>query len=199
MVGRDAAWLSRRSDVVARLRRVAMGGDTTSDSHRARLVRSHAGTPGCRAVALVLDGWESRRPEDAAHGAAHDDEGLLIGLAYGFPLARGQWWRDTVARRLGAEATGRWLDGGFELAELHVLPAFQGDGLGPRLLAALLDGVDGTLVLSTPDRETRARALYRRLGFADLVTSVKFAGDPTAYALLGVDLPLPLDGPTVPA
>ena len=180
---RDARWLEESSVAVARLRRTAMGGDTTSDSARARLVRSHAAEPGCRAVSL-----EVPDPDGGDGGTGT----VLLGLAYGFPLRPGQWWRDTVAARLGAAASRRWLDDGFELAELHVLPAQQGRGHGPALLGALLDGVHGTVVLSTPDRETRARSLYRRLGFEDLATGTRFAGDPTAYALLGADLPLPL-------
>ena len=178
---RDARWLEESSVAVARLRRTAMGGDTTSDSARARLVRSHAAEPGCRAVSLEV-------PGTGTHGSGH----VLLGLAYGFPLRPGQWWRDTVAARLGADASRRWLEHGFELAELHVLPAQQGRGHGPALLGELLDGLTGTVVLSTPDRETRARSLYRRLGFADLATGTRFAGDPTTYALLGADLPLPL-------
>lgn len=183
VVVRDAAWLDREAEAVTRLRRVAMGGDTTSDAARARLVRTHAAAPGARAVSLEVDDPSP----DGSPGPPH-----LVGLAYGFPLRPGQWWRDTVSARLGAPASRRWLDPGFELAELHVLPAFQGDGLGPELLAALLADLHGTLVLSTPDRESRARALYRRLGFEDLARAVRFAGDPTAYALLGADLPLPL-------
>lgn len=172
----DADWLDEHALPVARLRRIAMGGDTTSDGGRARLIRQHAALPGCRIVTL---------------GGDEDGAGMW-GLAYGFPLRPGQWWRDTVSSGIGSHATRRWLDGGFEVAELHVLPSLQGGGHGRALLAALVQARDGTVVLSTPDRDTRARRLYRRAGFGDLSTGFLFSGDPTAYAILGADLPLRL-------
>ena len=46
-------------------------------------------------------------------------------------------------------------------------------------------------VLSTMDANTRARRLYRRLGFTDLLTGFTFPGTELPYAIMGAPLPLP--------
>jgi ribosomal protein S18 acetylase RimI-like enzyme len=108
----------------------------------------HAGRPGFRMrVARAADGG-------------------IVGFGYGYASAPGQWWHDRVALSVGRDAAQRWLVGAFEVVELAVLPAWQGHGIGTRLLAALLDGVEQrTAVLSTLDAETAALRLYRRLGW----------------------------------
>lgn len=138
----------------------------------------------------------------------------LVGFTYGFHGAPGQWWHDMVAGAL-AQAPGRawrpfgsgahvapgaaaardggpgWLDDSFEVAELHVLPACQGMGIGRELLLRLTTGrPERTAVLSTADTESRARRLYRGLGFTDLLTGYRFAGTEPPYAVMGARLPL---------
>lgn len=127
----------------------------------------------------------------AAFDAAEteDDDGELIGFGYGYLGAGGQWWHDTVAQALGREGTRRWLRDGFELAELHVLPAHQGKGIGRRLLADVLSRTTARhAVLSTPDTESPARLLYRSFGFEDLLCGFYFPGSSEMYAIMGVDL-----------
>ena len=46
--------------------------------------------------------------------------------------------------------------------------------------------------MSTQDTDSRARRLYRGLGFNDLVTGYRFPGTDPPYALMGATLPLPL-------
>jgi len=46
-------------------------------------------------------------------------------------------------------------------------------------------------VLSTMDSDTKARRLYRGLGFTDLLTSFTFPGTEMPYAIMGAPLPLP--------
>jgi len=118
-----------------------------------------------------------------------DSEDRLIGFGYGYLGAGGQWWHDVVASALGRGGTKRWLRDGFELAELHVLPDFQGRGLGRALLVDVLSRTDAKhVVLSTPDIESPARALYRAHGFSDLVCDFYFPGSSEAYAIMGADL-----------
>ncbi|MDT7551455.1 MAG: hypothetical protein QOE84_3849, partial [Actinomycetota bacterium] len=82
-----------------------------------------------------------------------------------------------------------WLDGAFEVCELHVRPSHQGQGLGRSLLDLLLSGPPApTAILTTPDKETRARGFYREEGWVDLVRGLFFPGDPRAFAVLGKDL-----------
>jgi ribosomal protein S18 acetylase RimI-like enzyme len=79
----------------------------------------------------------------------------------------------------------------FEVGELHVHPDYQGRGIGRELLLSLADGrPERTAVLSTRDAESRARRLYRSVGFADLLTGFRFPGGGEPYAIMGAPLPL---------
>jgi ribosomal protein S18 acetylase RimI-like enzyme len=121
--------------------------------------------------------------------AVTEDTGALIGFGYGYLGAPGQWWHDIVSRALGREAAKRWLRDGFELAELHVAPDHQGEGLGRALLTDVLGRTEAKrAVLSTPDAESPARALYRATGFVDLLTDFYFPGSAEAYVIMGADL-----------
>jgi ribosomal protein S18 acetylase RimI-like enzyme len=116
----------------------------------------------------------------------------LIGFGYGYRGAAGQWWHDIVASALGRANANRWLRDGFELAELHVRPDHQGQGWGRVLLTDVLAAARTAqlahAVLSTPDADSPARALYRSYGFIDLREKFRFPGSPEAYAIMGVDL-----------
>jgi ribosomal protein S18 acetylase RimI-like enzyme len=79
----------------------------------------------------------------------------------------------------------------FELSELHVLPEYQGTGVGRQLLSSLGSGLThGAMLLSTPDSDTRAFRLYRATGFVDLARNYLFPGDSRPFAVLGARLPL---------
>ena len=124
----------------------------------------------------------------AAIGAVEDD-GTLVGIAYGYRGAPGQWWHDQVRAALDEDAARRWLDGSFEVCEFHVRPAHQGTGLGRALLAELLSRTDArTAVLTTPDLDTRARRFYATAGWGDLVRDLRFPGDPRTFAVLALPL-----------
>jgi ribosomal protein S18 acetylase RimI-like enzyme len=145
---------------------------------RREIIAGHAGYPGFLCAA-AFDG------DDGDDGTS----GELVGFGYGYLGAGGQWWHDTVAQALGRDGTRRWLREGFELAELHVLPARQGAGLGRRLLTDVLERTTAAhAVLSTPDADSPARALYRSLGFQDLVVDFYFPGSSEAFAIMGRDL-----------
>ena len=124
----------------------------------------------------------------AAVGALEDD-GTLVGIAYGYRGAAGQWWHDQVRAALDEQTARQWLDGSFEVCEFHVRPRHQGTGLGRALLARLLAGTDArTAVLTTPDLDTRARRFYATAGWVDLVRDLRFPGDPRSFAVLGLPL-----------
>lgn len=132
----------------------------------------HASYPGLRSFA-VFDG------------------DLLVGFTYGTRCLPGQWWHDQIDPALRAAGQGGWLTDAYSVTELHVLPEWQGRGIGRGLLTTLLRGVpQATAVLSTYDTESRARALYRSVGFVDLVTGFCFSGQRQPYALMGARLPL---------
>ena len=124
------------------------------------------------------------RRELRAVAALEDDR--LVGIAYGYRGEPGQWWHDQVAASMDKEQRRRWLADAFEVCELHVRPERQGRGLGRDLLDTLLSKTRATTaVLSTPDRETRARGFYRAGGWEDLVRGLRFPGDPRSFAVLG--------------
>ncbi len=169
---------------------------------RESIMDRHAANPGFRCLVAMADG-------------------ALAGFTYGFHGENGQWWHDMVASALavnpgagyhnvayadrtwdlaadqapGSSATA-WLDDSLEIAELHVLPPYQGHGIGRGLLLTLTGGrPERTAVLSTADAATPARRLYRGVGFTDLLTSFRFSGSEPPYAVMGARLPL---GATAP-
>ena len=138
---------------------------------RREIMQSHLHRRGFRAVgALTADGE-------------------LVGFGYGYRGRAGEWWHDIVtkalSRELGRTAAKDWLDDAFELAELHLLPAHHGAGVGRSMLTMLLDGLaTRTAVLSTHDKESPARSLYRSAGFEDLLTGFVFPGSAEVYAVM---------------
>lgn len=169
----------------------AMNPPDRTLSGREAIMERHAASPGFRGLVAQADGQ-------------------LAGFTYGFHGETGQWWHDMVAAALAsrsaavvtaAEATGPgitgpggWLDDSFEVAELHVLPRWQGNGIGRSLLLTVADGrPERTAVLSTADAPTRARRLYRAVGFTDLLTDFRFSGSEPPYAVMGATLPLAAD------
>lgn len=118
------------------------------------------------------------------------DTNEMVGFGYGYASRPGQWWHELVRRAIDPWLAEQWMADAFELSELHVLPAYQGHGLGRRLLLELAAGTaNATLVLSTPDADTRAFRLYRSLGFVDLARGHIFPGDTRPFAVLGHPLP----------
>ena len=102
-----------------------------------------------------------------------------------------------LAAKSGWELAAAWLTDSLEIAEVHVHPDFHGRGIGRSLVLGLAEGQpERTAVLSTQDAESRARRLYRGLGFADLLTGYSFPGTPVPYAVMGATLPLRPAAPT---
>jgi ribosomal protein S18 acetylase RimI-like enzyme len=164
----------------------AMNPPDRTLSGREAIMDRHAANPGFRGLAATVGG-------------------RVAGFTYGFHGENGQWWHDMVAAALAtrsvagtsaggdgnAETPRKWLDDSFEIAELHVLPLWQGQGIGRSLLLALAsDRPERTAVLSTADAPTRARRLYRGVGFTDLLTDFRFSGGEPPYAVMGALLPI---------
>jgi ribosomal protein S18 acetylase RimI-like enzyme len=173
----------------------AMNPPDRTLSGREAIMDRHAANPGFRGLTAQVDG-------------------RLAGFTYGFHGESGQWWHDMVAAALatrsgtGSAAAGyadsepprTWLDDSFEIAELHVLPSWQGRGIGRSLLLSLASGrPERTAVLSTADAPTTARRLYRGVGFTDLLTDFRFSGTEPPYAVMGAPLPLAETGSRSPS
>ncbi len=167
----------------------AMGAPRIQLPGRRAIMEQHTGYPSFRAI-VVTSG--------AANGSAiprRQPGPGVVGFAYGFHGQRGQWWHDLVRSALtavhGAPQAQAWTGDSFEIAEVHVLPGYQGGGIGHAMMVRLTAGrPERTTLLSTPDADTRARRLYHRLGFADLLTGFNFAGAGPPYAVMGTVLPL---------
>jgi ribosomal protein S18 acetylase RimI-like enzyme len=149
---------------------------------RHTIMERHAGYAAFRAIAATM----------SADGAAP----ALVGFAYGFHGAGGQWWHEVVSRAaasiLGTAAAEDWFGDSLEIAEVHVLPGHQGRGIGLAMMLRLTAGrPERAAVLSTMDADTRARRLYHGLGFTDLLTGFAFPGTGLPYAIMGAPLPLP--------
>ena len=161
---------------------------------RYSIMERHAGYAAFRAIAVIQPAGNGST-EDAPAGNGPAGNGALVGFAYGFHGEGGQWWHDlvylAVANALGRQAADHWLADSFEIAEVHVLPSHQGRGTGLAMMQRLAAGrPEQTAVLSTMDAETRARRLYRGLGFTDLLAGFVFSGTDVPYAIMGAPLPL---------
>ena len=176
---------------------------------RYTIMQRHAGYGAFRAVAALAlpadggptDGGPTTGGPTTGRGTAARAAPQLVGFAYGFHGAGGQWWHDLVsgaaAIMLGARAADGWFGDSLEIAEVHVLPGYQGQGTGLAMLLRLTTGrPERAAVLSTMDADTRARRLYRGLGFTDLLTGFAFPGTDLPYAIMGAPLPLPGASPS---
>jgi len=170
-----------------------------TENQRAAMWLEHIRRRGWQAVAAV-EVPEAAAPVEIAEGPTGElSNAPLLGVAYGYPGAPGQWWQQQVV--LGLQRGGlpsqeiaRLINSYFELTELHIHPRAQGRGLGEALVRRLLAcRSEQNVLLSTPETNgeaNRAWRLYRRLGFIDIIRRYHFAGDPRAFAILGRALPL---------
>ncbi|MGI8926988.1 MAG: GNAT family N-acetyltransferase [Tepidiformaceae bacterium] len=133
---------------------------------RNRLRDVHSRRPGFRAFAAIVE------------------PGSVAGMTYGYTGEAGQWWHDSVRRRLQPDGVRSWLERSYELVEVAVAPAHQGRGIGAALIGCLLGGrPESTCVLSTRI-DSRAHLLYRRLGF-EVITAMPFAENGALFYVMG--------------
>jgi ribosomal protein S18 acetylase RimI-like enzyme len=175
---------------------------------RRSIMAQHAGYAAFRAVAVTADRAAAGPGAGAAANASASGEdggpdGPVIAFAYGFRGADGQWWHDVVRSGItaagGENAAAAWLADTFEIAEVHVRPEYQRQGIGRAMLLSLTAGCpQRTVVLSTLDAPSPARRLYRSLGFTDLLTGFGFPGNGPPYVVMGAALPLRDNAPGLP-
>ena len=200
----DVPTLRTRLDEVVAVYRAAFLDVYERDPERATAerrahARSHLDRRGIRAVAahvpaaLLPPGPVSEDPVPSGTDGATDNAphivvpaDRLVGFAYGHPGRGGQWWHDVVTRSVPSSVAQTWFGDCFEIVELHVLPDWQGHGIGRRLLRMLLsEAREETAALSalaSPD--TRARRLYDSEQFHPVHDRFRFPGSPTEYAIL---------------
>lgn len=171
-----ASDLLRHLDDVITVYGEAMGYSPDLLQTRKGCIAAHVGLASFNAVATL------------------DETGQLVGFGYGYHSTAGQWWHDQVRNAVRRDQRIGWLTNCFEVVELHVRPAAQGQGIGGRQLAELLAPVgESRTLLSTPEADesaSRAWRLYRRFGFVDVLRRFHFPGDDRPFAVLGRQLPL---------
>ncbi|HEX8967534.1 MAG TPA: GNAT family N-acetyltransferase [Chloroflexota bacterium] len=113
--------------------------------------------------------------------------GKLIGFSYGYTSQPGLWWREQIAAPMSTDQRQDWLSDAFELAELHVHPAAQGNHLGGQLHDRLIASQKHrTALLSVMHRSHRARQLYASRGWQILIEDLRFSTEPgTPFSILG--------------
>lgn len=122
---------------------------------------------------------------------ARTGRGRLVGFVYGLPNDRTHWWSSVVQPYLRREGNDDWLDDSFVITELHVLPDFQGRGIGRALITSITDtATEPRSILSAIDGDTPARRLYHALGYVDLARPVHFPSAARPYSVMGAELPL---------
>lgn len=173
--------LAARVDEALAVQALAFGLDDDEIAVRREIVLHHLACPGARALGATVD-----------DGSA---QGRLVGFVYGMPNDRSHWWSTVVEPYLRRRGTEEWLDDSFVITELHVLPGFQGRGIGRELITAITDTATETRsILSAIDVESPARRLYRSLGYRDLARPVHFPSARSPYTVMGAPLPLPRPG-----
>jgi ribosomal protein S18 acetylase RimI-like enzyme len=167
----------------------AMGYETRVARARTPLWLDHSRRIGFRCAVAVMPRFDTEYRDATGYDVSPGSTDI-VGFAYGYRGALGQWWFSEVARGLGS-VDDDWLADYFELTELHVRPTHQGHGTGEALLRTLVaPAPNRTVLLSTPEGENRAWRLYRRLGFTDVLRHFLFTGDSRPFAVLGRHLPL---------
>ncbi|OBH11241.1 N-acetyltransferase [Mycobacterium sp. E3247] len=190
--------MERRLSDALRVYVEAMRYPRGTENQRAAMWLEHIRRRGWQGVAAV-EADAAEAPGGPPPPTADLRNAPLLGVAYGYPGAPGQWWQQQVV--LGLQRGGsppaeiaRLMNSYFELTELHIHPRAQGRGLGEALARRLLAArQEENVLLSTPETNgepNRAWRLYRRLGFTDVIRGYHFAGDPRAFAILGRALPL---------
>jgi ribosomal protein S18 acetylase RimI-like enzyme len=169
--------LAARVDEALAVQAVAFGLGPDEVAIRRQIVLRHLGSPGARAL------------------GAQTDDGRLVGFVYGLPNERTHWWSSVVQPYLRDQGNDGWLDDSFVITELHVLPAYQHQGIGRRLITGITDtATEPRSILSAIDVDSPARRLYHSLGYRDLARAVHFPSASRPYAVMGAHLPLPRIG-----
>ncbi|MGE3076801.1 MAG: GNAT family N-acetyltransferase [Dehalococcoidia bacterium] len=114
----------------------------------------------------------------------------VVGMTYGYHGSNGQWWHDTVVRALDPFRANEWLGDSYELVEIAVHPAVQGNGIGAELINTLLGPRgEATCVLSTRT-DSEAHELYSRLGF-EVIEEMPFTVGGYPFYVMGKKLRAP--------
>ncbi|GAC1422968.1 MAG: hypothetical protein NVS4B1_20250 [Ktedonobacteraceae bacterium] len=121
--------------------------------------------------------------------AREDETQAILGFAYGYTGAAGQWWHDLVVQKMTREEAEYWMTDVFEVVELAVRPTMHGYGYGGKVHDMLLQGLpQRTAVLSTYQVGTNALKMYKKRGWVTLLSDFIFPGYAEPYQIMGKKL-----------
>lgn len=122
-------------------------------------------------VQKFASAWiETTRKAGFTFVGAEDEQGKLLGFAYGMSSVSGDKWNIRLRDLIGDD----WVSDCFEFYDLCVAPEAQGLGLGSRLMGDVFKYVRSrTAVLLTSTEETRASKMYARHGWIPLYESLE--------------------------
>ncbi|WP_131747434.1 GNAT family N-acetyltransferase [Frankia sp. Cppng1_Ct_nod] len=155
--------------------------------YKAAFLDIHEPDPARAAIERTIHARRHAERRDLRAVAALLPDDHLIGFAYALPGRQGHWWHDVVCAALGPADAALWLGDCLEIVEFHVLPEFQGRGVGHELMRELLrEAPQRTAALSALELpDSRARRLYASEGFVPLLSNFQFPGSWIEYAVLG--------------
>ncbi|MGE7861494.1 GNAT family N-acetyltransferase [Bacillus mobilis] len=120
---------------------------------------------------------------------ALNDENEVIGFTYGYRSLEGQYFNQLMRKSLNCGQVEQWLEDCFEFVELAVDPQYGNEGLGTRLHNELLEGISNrTSVLTTQINNQKARSLYERLDWVDVLEPFHPSKNDVPYVIMGKNL-----------
>lgn len=109
-----------------------------------------------------------------------EDDGLLVGAAYGWTMPAGTWWsradQDPPAALRDADKLA--------VMEWMVRPGYRGEGVGAGVMRRLLADRPERWATLASDPRSHARAVYARNGWVQVGTSVLPWGTPMDLLVL---------------
>ncbi len=117
---------------------------------------------------------------------AINDENEVVGFTYGYRSLEGQYYNQLMREALNLEQADEWLQDCFEFVELAVHPQYRNEGLGMKLHNELLEGISNrTSILTTQINYEKARSLYKRLDWVDVLEPFHPSKSDAPYAIMG--------------
>jgi GNAT superfamily N-acetyltransferase len=119
-----------------------------------------------------VEGFRKRIPGESTRRGfsliAAEDDGRLIGAAYGWTMGAGKWWS-----RADQEPPIEIRDADkFAVMEWIVHPSRHREGIGSRLIHQLLTDRPEPYATLASDPRSAARGIYRKLGWRHVAQSV---------------------------
>lgn len=163
-----------RADRIADIYQVALGHPDSAREHFRRTFSDcMAGYDGATCLAAQVDGE-------------------IVGFLYGFDFVPGHWWPEQITPAMAEHGHQGWLADTLEIVEVEVDPDHQGRGIGTALLRGQLSAMTQRQALLATKPDNRARRLYGKLGFVELLPDFVYPGTDYAAVIMGWR---PSDGP----